>query len=335
MQAIVMKQFGEPAEVLNVEEIPTPAPGPGDVRVRMLAAAVNPSDLMMIRGTYGHRPELPTVPGYEGMGVVEASGGGLLPRILKGKRVAVGHRTGGTWAEFAVIPAKQAVPLPKAIPDDQGAMFLVNPVTAFVMTRRVLRVPTGDWLLQTAAGSALGKMVIRLSKRFGFRTMNIVRREEQVDELKQLGADAVIAFDASRDDPDKFRERVLQATGDDGVQFAIDPVGGAMGSAVANCLGKFGRMLVFGTLSGEPYTISARPLIGQAATISGFWLTNYLDSLGLLGKIKLVSQVGKLIRQNVLTTEIGETYPLSEIATAVQTAEQRARGGKVLLRIGP
>lgn len=334
MQAVQFNKFGEPADVLNLRDVSQPTPQSGEVRVRMQFAAVNPSDLMTIRGIYGRSPDLPATPGYEGAGVVEESGGGLLGRLVKGKLVAVAHRRGGTWAEQAVLPAKQVIPLPGGVSPEQGAMFFVNPVTAFVMTRRVLVVPPGEWLLQTAAGSALGRMVIRLGKRFGFRTLCVVRRAEQVEELRKEGADAVVVFNEKEQTPEQFREAVTKHVGDSGVKYAIDPVGGATGSAVVGCLGHHGRMLVYGTLSDDPLSFSPRRLIGPGARIEGFWLTNYMDSLGLLSKLRLVKQVSKLVRDDVLAAEIGATFPLAQVREAVAASEQSGRHGKVLLRIG-
>lgn len=334
MKAVVYEQFGEPAEVLAVRELPTPEPQRGEVLVRMIAAPINPSDLMSIRGEYARLPELPATPGYEGVGVVEASGGGLLAGFLKGKRVAVGHRAGGTWAERCVVPAKQVVPLSKGVPDEQGAMFFVNPVTAFAMTRRVLNVPPGEWLLQTAAGSALGRMVMRIGRRYGFRTLNVVRRAEQISELKAAGGDAFVHFHPQEHPPERLREEVSRAIGDDsGVKYAIDPVAGATGSAAAHCLGPGGRLLVFGSLSGEPLSFSPRALITPGAAIEGFWLTNHLNSLSLPAKLRLVKQVGRLVRDNVLTSEVGESLELDQIAAAVAAAESSGRSGKVLLRM--
>src|SRR5205823_1367664 len=151
MKAVVLREFGEPERVLEVAEVPAPAPGRGEVRVRMLASPVNPSDLLMVRGEYGRRPSLPATPGFEGAGVVE-EGSGLLAWRVKGRRVAVLNAAGGNWAEQVVIPARQAVPVPDDISDEQAASFFVNPASALVMTRYVLRVPAGAWLLQTAAG---------------------------------------------------------------------------------------------------------------------------------------------------------------------------------------
>src|SRR5262249_38050277 len=141
------------------------------------------------------RPELPATPGFEGVGVVEAAGRGLLGRWRLGRRVAVLNSKGGNWQEQVVISAIHVVPVPDAVSDEQAAAVFVNPASALIMTRWVLNVPPGAWLLQTAAGSALGRMVIRLGRHFGFRTLNVVRRQEQAEELLQAGGDAVIATD--------------------------------------------------------------------------------------------------------------------------------------------
>ncbi|HUG90699.1 MAG TPA: zinc-dependent alcohol dehydrogenase family protein [Planctomycetaceae bacterium] len=332
MRAAVFERFGEPADVLEVRDVPVPQPGRGEVRVRMLASPVNPSDLLEIRGQYSARLALPAIPGHEGVGVVEASGGGLLGRMLVGKRVAVLNRKTGNWCEQTVIPARQAIPLPDDLPLEQAAMFFINPATAYVMTRRVLAVPRGAWLLQTAAGSALGRMVIRLGRHYGFRTLNVVRRAEQADELQALGGDAVVAFDPRTDSPESFRQRVFDLVGDGGVRYAIEPVGGATGSAVVACLGEAARMLVYGTLADEPLAVPPRRLIETGATIEGFFLAQWAAGRGLLVRLGLVRRIIKLIRSGVLVSPVGQSFPLVAVADAVRKAEEPARGGKVLLR---
>ncbi|MBW3538972.1 MAG: zinc-dependent alcohol dehydrogenase family protein [Planctomycetes bacterium] len=334
MRAVVFDQFGEPADVLRVADVEEPVPATGEVLVRMLASPINPSDLMSVRGTYGRRPPLPATPGFEGVGVVEASGGGLLGRLLKGRRVAVINRGTGNWQERTVVPARQAIPLPSDLPLEQSAMFFVNPMTAYVMTRRVLAVPRGTWLLQTAAGSAVGRMAIALGRHYGFRTLSVVRRAEQVDELTALGGDAVLAFDPPRDDAAELRRRVLELTDGRGVPFAIDPVGGAAGSAVLTCLADGGRMLVYGTLSGEPLVCSPRSLMTAGASVEGFWLAPWMAGRGVMARLRLVRTIARLMKAGVLVSPVGEIYPLEEISTAVRKAEEPARGGKVLLRIG-
>jgi NADPH2:quinone reductase len=328
MKAIVFDRFGDPAEVLQVRDQPTPQPGPGEVRVRMIAAPVNPSDLLVARGQYGRLPKLPAVPGFEGVGVVEAAGPGLLGWLRKGKRVAVLHAHGGTWQGQVVLPAKQVVPLAAGVPDQQAAMFFVNPATALVMVRHVLRVPRGAWLLQTAAGSALGRMVIRLGKLDGFRTINVVRRREQGEELLRLGADAVICTTDEAID-----ERAKTLTGGVGVPFALDAVGGATGSAVVNALGPKGRLMVYGTLAGEVLTIPPRALMVADRKVEGFWLSNWVREQRVLTMLRLFRQLNQLLADGQFATEVGATFPLDEIKQAVTAAETPGRTGKVLLRI--
>ena len=141
MKAIVFDRCGDPEEVLRCSELPEPKPARGQVLVRLLASPVNPSDLLYVRGLYGRTPSLPATPGFEGVGVVEASGGGLLGWRVLGRRVAVLGAVGGTWQEKVLVAAHQAVPVPTALPDEQAATFFVNPATALIMTRYVLCVP--------------------------------------------------------------------------------------------------------------------------------------------------------------------------------------------------
>ncbi len=333
MKSVQFDQFGEPSAVLQLRDVEPPQPKPGEVLVRMLLSPVNPSDLMTIRGVYGKLPKLPCTPGYEGVGIVEASGGGLLGKLLVGKRVALLNGINGNWQERTTTLAKQAVPLPKSLPAEQGATFFVNPTTAYAMTQRVLAVPAGDWLLQTAAASELGKMVVRLGKRFGFKTLNVVRRAEQAETLKSLGADGVVVFDPAQQSSDELQNEVRRLTGDRGVRFAIDPVGGATGSAVVKCLAPGGRMLVYGTLSPEPLCFSPRDLMTPGASIAGFWLARWLPQLSLLAKLKLIRTVSRLIQEGVLTSQIGEVFPMDRVGDAVRAAETPGRSGKVLLRM--
>jgi NADPH:quinone reductase-like Zn-dependent oxidoreductase len=330
MKAIVYDQFGDPADVLHVREMPTPEPGPGQVRVRMLASPINPSDLLTVRGEYGRRPALPATPGFEGVGVVEAAGRGLLGRWRLGRRVAVLNSKGGNWQEQVVIPAIHVVPVPNRLSDEQAATFFVNPASAFIMTRQVLKVPPRAWLLQTAAGSALGRMVIRLGRHFGYRTLNVVRRHDQAKELLQAGGDAVIATDR-----EAIEERVQALTGGAGVPFALDAVGGPTGSAVSRCLARRGRLLVYGTLGDEPLAVHPRHLIVGEKRIEGFWLSEWASRQSRLTMLRLFRRISSLLASGVLATEVGATFTLDDIRTAVRQAATPGRHGKVLLRISP
>jgi NADPH:quinone reductase-like Zn-dependent oxidoreductase len=329
MKAIIFDRCGDPEEVLQVRDVPAPEPRRGQVRVRMLASPINPSDLMYIRGLYGKPPPLPATPGFEGVGVVEASGGGLLARRVMGKRVAVISSSGGNWREQTVIPARQAIPVPAELPLEQAATFFVNPASALVMTQYVLRVPRGAWLLQTAAGSALGRMVIRLGKQNGFRTINVVRRREQGEELLRLGGDAVICSSE-----ESIAERTMALTNGTGVPYAIDAVGGKTASDAVLALGAHGRMLVYGTLSMEPLTVDPRVLMVNHKSVEGFWLSEWAARQNPVTMLLLFRRIGRLLRAGVLTTEAGATFGLDQIKEAARQAATPGRHGKVLVKIG-
>jgi len=331
MKAAVFDRFGDPAEVLQIRDVPLPEVGPGKVRVRMTASPVNPSDLLMIRGKYARIPTLPATVGFEGVGVVDTVGRGPLARMLglfPGRRVAVLNERGGNWQEQVVIPARQAIPVPADLPDEQVASFFVNPATALVMPRYVLKVPRGAWLLQTAAGSALGRMVIRLGRHYGFRTINVVRRREQIKELESLGGDAVICTA-----DESIEERVAAITRDTGALFAIDAVGGATGLSALRALAPGGRMLVYGILAGDPVPLDNAVLVMGQKAVQGFLLSEWAHQQSVLTMLLLFRRIGRLMRAGVLTTEVEAAFPLERIREAVRQAEAPGRKGKILLRL--
>jgi NADPH:quinone reductase-like Zn-dependent oxidoreductase len=328
MRAVICERWGEPDEVLKIKDVPLPEHSSGQVRVRMIASPVNPSDVMMIRGMYGRQPALPATPGFEGVGIVEA-GSGFLARRVMGRRVAVLNGVTGNWQEYVVIPSKQAVPVPRGLSDEQAATFFINPATALAMTTYVLRVRRGAWLLQTAAASAVGRMIIRLGQEYGFRTLNVVRRKEQAQEVVRLGGTAAVATDS-----ESLYDRVQSLTNGQGVPCAIDAVGGSTGFEAVRCLARGGRMLVYGTLSGEPIPLDPRQLMVGQKRVEGFWLSEWVKDQGIFTMLLLFRKLGKLIQSGVLATEIGPTFPLDEVCAAVRHAQQPGRNGKVLLRIG-
>jgi NADPH2:quinone reductase len=329
MKVIRFEQFGKPSEVLKLAEGPIPEPGKGEVRVRMIASPINPSDMLTVRGLYGVRPELPFVPGYEGVGVVARAGPGLIGKAMVGRRVAVLNQSGGNWAEYVTIPALRVVPVASDLPDEQVASFFVNPASVLAMVRHILKVPRGGWLLQSAAGSTLGRMIIKLGRHDGFRTINVVRRREAIDELKALGADAVIS---STDGP--IDQQVRAIVGGEGVLYAVDPVGGDTGTGVFDSLATGGRMLVYGTLSQAPLRIDPRQMIAGKRVVEGFYLGHWAASRNKVAMVLLFREIADLIRKGVLATEPGREFPLTAIGEAAREAEVVGRRGKVLLRIG-
>lgn len=330
-KAVVFNNFGEPDQVLKIEERAYSAPKPWQIRAKVLLRPINPSDLMTVRGVYGQKPPLPAVPGYEGMGVIEELGLLWRPfrKFLQGKRVTIGATTqgNGTWQEYMfAVPFFTAMPLPATLPDEQAAMLFVNPASALIMTRQILKPRKGEWLLQSAAGSALGHAVIKLGNLYGFKTINLVRRREQVAELKALGADEVIVTEE-----EDIVKRVMQITNGQGVRYAIDAVGGATGSAIAESLGLRGRLLIYGQLADEnKIELDVRELIFKERRIEGFWLALWV-ARNPTKLLTLFSELQKLLATGKLESPVGEIFKLDEIITAAQTSERRGRGGKTLL----
>ncbi len=331
MRAICFQQFGEPVDVLKVCEVEEPVAGAGEVLVRMQASPLNPSDLLNIRGGYSTRPELPATPGFEGVGVVEASGGGLRGTLLKGRRVIVLNRETGNWAEKVAVSNRDVIPVFSNLSMEEAATFFVNPATAYLLVKQILQIPKGQWLLQTAAASAVGKMVIRLGDYFGFQTLNVVRRHDQAEQVKKLGAKHVIVYNPQHDNERILIDQVRKILGETRLKYAIDPVGGATASSVVKVLGECARFILYGSLENSPLDFLSRELIRNGAKIEGFWLARQVEAMSFPAKLKLVASLTGLIRKGLLSTEIGAVYPMDQISQAVTEAERTGKSGKVLI----
>jgi NADPH:quinone reductase-like Zn-dependent oxidoreductase len=171
-------------------------------------------------------------------------------------------------------------------------------------------------------------MVLCLGRQGGFKTLNVVRRREQAEELRRLGGDAVVCTAE-----ENLVERARSLTGGAGVRYALDAVGGATGAAVVQALAEGGRLVIYGTLSGEPLPLDPRDLIVGQKRVEGFWLSDWVRQQGVLTMLGLFRRVGNLLRAGVLTTEVGATVPLDEVQSAVRQAALPGRQGKVLLRL--
>src|SRR5271169_582243 len=336
MKAIRFDQYGEPTDVLAVAEQPVPQPGAGEVRVKIRLSPVNPSDLLYVRGHYsGVAPHFPSGAGFEGVGVIDALGSAV-EGLTVGQRVFARNSLGGNWAQYAVGPADKVYPVPDEIADEQIASLLINPETAILMVRHVLAVPRGAWLLQSAAGGELGRMIIRLAKHDGFRTINVVRRHEAVQELKDLGADEVIV---SGDAP--IDEQVHNIVGPQGVGFAIDPVAGQTGTEMFRSLSEDGHMLVYGSLTGRGISVGDDPRLTLSGrrTLEVYWLGYWLSRLDKSGFFaadrpalpQLIDECLELIRLGVLNTSPGKKFGLDDIHDAVAESESVGHDGKIYL----
>ena len=324
MRALCFEEVGAPASVLNLVEVPTPEPGPGAVRLRMILRPINPSDLLQIKGVYGRRPQLPGIAGLEGLGVVDALGEGVTGFSLGQRVVPMGAQ--GTWADFLVTQAENLVAIPDGLADGAAAQIIVNPLTAWIMAVEELQLREGDWLIQTAAGSIVGRCLIQIAKLRGFRTLNLVRRAEQVEELLGLGADAVFCTE----DPDWTR-KAEALIGPRGAAAAVDAVGGSLAGQVAMLLRRGGTMLVYGALSMDPLKVPGGQMIFRTLTLKGFWLTDWKLSAPKAERERVLEALLEAMSLGAIAPPVDAVFPLERFREALARAEESGRMGKVLL----
>lgn len=327
MRAVELRSYEEGEDGLRVVERPVPRPGRGEVLVRMAAAPVNPSDLMFVRGLYGQRKRLPVVPGFEGSGVVVASGGGgFMAGYLKGRRVACAapFDGDGTWAEYMVAPAAQCIPLRKGVETEHAASMIVNPFTAWALMDLARRAGARG-VVQTAAASALGRMVVRLGRSAGVPVVNVVRREEQVRLLQAEGAEHVLNSEA-----EGFDERLRELCAAVRATVAFEAVAGELTGRVLRAMPKGGRAVVYGALSQEGCLVDPRSLIFESKRVEGFWLSDWLRAQNALRRIRVAGKVQKLLAGE-LKTEVRARLPLERAAEGLRMYKREMTGGKIIL----
>jgi NADPH2:quinone reductase len=336
MRCVVADTVGEPSEVLHLQTRPIPEPGPGQVRIRVAAVPVHASDLHTVRGRYGFTPEFPTVPGIESVGVIEQLGSGTDGLTVGQRVITVGVR--GTWQEYVVADAGRVLPVPAGMSNSTAAQLLSNPLTAVILTGDELDVRSGEWLLQTAAGSIVGQAVIQLGVHFGFKTLNVVRRRSAVEDILALGGTAVICTE-----DEDLGERVADIAGIDGVSKAIDCVSGQVGADVSRALAPHGELVVFGALSTHRQTdpdkltipIFARSLIYETKIVRGFWLLRWFTETPRDQMAAAIDRTLALADSGALRVPQGQPIPVERFTEAVYLAEAPEHGGKPLLVFEP
>ena len=332
MKGLVFRETGEPGSVLKLEEVSTPSLSPGEALVRVRMAPINASDLHMVRGRYGYQPELPASPGIEAVGVVEALGPGVQAPAVGTRVVFVD--TWNTWREQIVCPANKLVPVPDALDDAAAAASYINPLTAWALTQSTHKLKAGDWLLQTAAASSVGKFVLQLAQQYGFKTINVIRRREQESIIRNLGGDEVICT-ADED----LRARLQELTGGKGIERAIDCVAGELGAEIARNLAPAGTMLVYGALSSHRQTDPAKfmmplfapRLIYSTATVRGWWLPRWVPSQPLAEVRAATSDLLAMLSKGTLTPPTSVRFRVEDFQEAVRLADGEAGQEKVLL----
>ena len=312
-KAILLSEHGDPATVAQFCEVKLCPPGPGEVRVRVLMAPINPADVNVLEGKYPVRPELPGIPGVEGVGVVEESAHGF----EKGARVLLPHRF-GTWREAGNALAADLIPVPDDVPISQAAMVRINPATALCMLREFVRLEPGEWVLQNAANSAVGRCVIQMCRHYGWKSANVVRREELIPELIAIGADAV------------FMNDPIGAPSP--IRLALNAIGGESAVQMAGRLEDGGTIVTYGAMARQPLKIPNGQLIFNDIAWRGFWVTRWYQKATPEKRAAMFDELFELLRKGIFATPVEAVYPLAEIAQALAHAQQSKRTGKVLLR---
>jgi trans-2-enoyl-CoA reductase len=320
MNALRFHEFGKPAEVLKLERLELPPLVEGEVRLKILAAPLNPADLNLIEGTYGVKPELPAVPGIEGCGEVIES---RSADFQAGDRAIVLRRA-GSWATHVQLPAENLFKLPAGIDPLQAAMLKVNPATAWRLLTGFATLEPGSWIVQNAANSGVGRCVIAVAKELGLRTMNLVRRPELIDELLALGGDVVVT------DDDAGME-AAKAAADSKPKLAFNCVGGESALRLMNLLAPEGIHVTFGAMARRPLTVPNGLLIFKNLQLRGLWITKWIEGAPKQELDEAYGKLAALMHRGAMSVPVDSTYALETFDQALARLGEGGREGKVLL----
>ncbi len=312
-----------PQDVIEAVEFELGPPGAGQVLIEVLAAPINPSDVLTLTGEYGILPPLPAVAGMEGVGKVVQLGDGV-DNLTVGQRVLL-FGTGGTWTTHLHASAKQLVPLPGGVDAQQQAMMTVNPPTSLLLLSEFVDLQPGDWVIQNAANSAVGGYLIQIARKRGIRTVNIVRRESVVQALLDVGGDVVLV------DGKDLRKRIKEATGGGRIRLGVDAIGGAATERLAGSIVNGGMIVNYGLLSGEPCQLSGASLVFRDLTLRGFWLAKWYGDASAGERAAVFAELGQMLAEGSLSARVQASYSIDQIKTAVAVAAAGGRDGKILI----
>ena len=326
MTAVILDSYAG-AEALRVEQRPVPTPGPDEVLVKVAASPINPSDLAFLEGKYGFKNPPPVIPGGEGSGTVVAVGPGPMGRYFMGKQVACLNQGNGSgmWAEYVVTSTKGgALPLAKTVSLEQGAMSMINPLTACAFLE-IAKEEKQKSIVLTAAASALGQMVNRLCISEGIQAINVVRRDAQVELLKELGATIVL-----NSNDDGFDQQLRDVCHQADAHLAFDAVAGTMTLQLLDALPENSKVTVYSCLSYKDAQVGADHLVFEGKSVDGFWMGPWISKKNIAQIMMLWRRAQKLMSTE-LKSEVRARYPFPEAKDAVKDYLHQMTGGKVLL----
>ena len=321
--AVCLREFGVAEEVARLEEWALPDLQPHQVLVNVLAAPINPADLNLLEGTYGVRPTLPAVAGNEGVGVI-AECGRAVTGLAAGQRVIAPIRL-GWWCAARILDAADVFPIPDDVPLETAAMMAVNPVTAWRMLHDFVALQPGDWVVQNAANSVVGRSAIQIAKHLGWRTVNVVRRQELAAELQANGADVVVT------DATPLSRQIKELTGGAAVQLGLNAVGGESARQLAKSLAPHGTMVTYGAMAREPLRVDNGLLIFQDIRFRGFWISEWYRQASRSQIEEMFRGLVVLARAGQLRAPVEKTYPLAQVREALAHARRPGRNGKIML----
>jgi NADPH:quinone reductase-like Zn-dependent oxidoreductase len=328
MRQLQLIAHGEPSDVIELNTVSEPTLGEEDVLIAMEAAPVNPSDFLFVRGIYGIWPAFPSPVGAEGVGRA-AKTGSKVDVALRGKRVLIlPTYEQGTWADEVVVPVRNIVPVSDGGDPLQLSMMAINPATAYLLLNRYVSLMPGDWIGQTAANAAMGQYIIALAKLAGVKTLNVVRREEAAEQVRQWGGDRVVL---QGDDLHKDIEDALDGKK---LSLVLDMVGGTPVGELAKSLKPGGSIVVYGLQSGQVPVVSPRDLIYRGLSLHGFWLINWIRNTPRAEIEEIYQKLGDLIADGSLSAAVEHVYPLDEFKEAFKQSLQSNRSGKILFQFG-
>ncbi|MFL9481623.1 zinc-dependent alcohol dehydrogenase family protein [Chitinophagaceae bacterium LWZ2-11] len=323
MKALVFETIGEPKDVLILKEIDKPTLGEGEALVKMCYSTINPADHLFMKGSYRIKAVLPQIAGFEGVGTVEACG----EKVDLPIGTTVSFFYAKAWAEYVAVPKDQLHVLPKELPLEKAAQFTLNPMTAWGLLKTV-NVKPDDWLLLTAGNSTVAKLIIQFAKQKNIRTIAAIRTLEFADELKNIGADAVV--DVNTND---WVEQVKALTKGMGVNAVLDPVGGDIGTNALQCIALNGKHIVYGALSKDTVQFNNSLISYKNITIGGFGVRKFLADLGVDEKAEMIKSLTTIISQPAFKMEVAGIYDLKDFVKAFEAEKADNKKGKILLRI--
>ena len=326
MRQLQILAHGEPSDVIELNTVSEPPLGQEDVLISMEAAPLNPSDFLFVRGTYGLRPTFPSSVGAEGVGRV-AKIGSKVDVALQSKRVLViPTYEQGTWADEVAVPVQNIVPMSEEGDPLQLSMIGINPATAYLLLSRYASLMPGDWIGQTAANAAMGQSIIALAKLAGVKTLNVVRRKEAAEQVRQWGGDRVVL---QGDDLHKDIEEALDGKK---LSLVLDTVGGTPAGELAKSLKPGGSIVVYAMQSGQFPAISPKDLIYRGLSLHGFWLINWIRNAPRTEIEEIYQKLGDLVADGSLSAAVEHVYSLDQFKEAFKQSLKSNRSGKVLFK---